>query len=60
MQVYPAAGFAHEVADNGGKVAVFNIQNTEADEDADFLFLGPSEETLPEALFGSSDQLQEQ
>lgn len=32
----------------GGKVAVFNIEDT--GEDADFMFLGPCEELLPEAL----------
>ena len=34
----------------GGKVAVFNIERSEGDEDADFLFLGPCEQTIPEAL----------
>lgn len=53
-QVYPAAGYAYEVADHGGKVAVFNLERTEGDDEADFLFLGPCEQTLPEALFGST------
>ena len=35
---------------NGGKVAVFNLDRSEGDEDADFLFLGPAETTLPKAL----------
>ncbi|KAI0269260.1 DHS-like NAD/FAD-binding domain-containing protein [Gloeopeniophorella convolvens] len=48
--VYPAAGYAYEVQKNGGKVAVFNLDRSEGDEDADFLFLGPCEERLPEAL----------
>ncbi|KAI0699420.1 DHS-like NAD/FAD-binding domain-containing protein [Cytidiella melzeri] len=48
--VYPAAGYAAEVQDHGGKVAVFNLERSEGDEDADFLFLGPCETTLPEAL----------
>jgi len=48
--VYPAAGFAYDVADNGGKVAVFNLDHSDGDDSADFLFLGPCEETLPEAL----------
>lgn len=52
-QVYPAAGYAYEVAEHGGKVAVFNIQHSEGDEDADFLFLGPCEEMLPRVLFGT-------
>ena len=50
-QVYPAAGYASEIADNGGTVAVFNIQRSDGDEDADFLFLGPCEKTLPHVLF---------
>jgi NAD+-dependent protein deacetylase sirtuin 5 len=56
VKVYPAAGFAEEVAANGGKVAVFNLQNTPGDDDADFVFLGPCAETLPEALFGLKGQ----
>jgi NAD-dependent deacetylase sirtuin 5 len=51
--VYPAAGYAADIADNGGKVAVFNLQRSEGDEEADFLFLGPCEKTLPLALFGT-------
>jgi NAD-dependent SIR2 family protein deacetylase len=49
-QVYPAAGFADQVAANGGKVAVFNLLRSDGDDEADFLFLGPCEETLPIAL----------
>lgn len=49
-QVYPAAGYAYAVKENGGKVAVFNLDRSEGDEDADFLFLGPAETTLPKAL----------
>ncbi|EAU84564.2 sirtuin 5 [Coprinopsis cinerea okayama7 len=48
--VYPAAGYASEVSANGGKVAVFNYERTMGDDDADFLFLGGCEETLPKAL----------
>ncbi|KAJ6618730.1 DHS-like NAD/FAD-binding domain-containing protein [Mycena sp. CBHHK59/15] len=48
--VYPAAGYAHEVAENGGTVAVFNSERTEDDEFAQFFFLGPCEETLPRIL----------
>jgi len=48
--VYPAAGYASDVIDNGGKVAVFNLERSEGDDDADFLFLGPCEATLPRAL----------
>ncbi|KDN51660.1 hypothetical protein RSAG8_00206, partial [Rhizoctonia solani AG-8 WAC10335] len=48
--VYPAAGFADVVQDNGGKVAVFDIEASQGDQNADFLFLGPCEKTLGEAL----------
>jgi len=52
--VYPAAGYAYDVAENnGGTVAVFNIERSEGDEYADFLFLGPCETMLPQALFGA-------
>ncbi|KAI0057792.1 DHS-like NAD/FAD-binding domain-containing protein [Artomyces pyxidatus] len=51
--VQPAAAFAYEVADHGGKVAVFNIASSEGDEERDFLFLGPCAEMLPRVLFGS-------
>jgi NAD-dependent deacetylase sirtuin 5 len=37
---------------NGGRVAVFNLDRSQGDEYADFLFLGPCEETLPSALGG--------
>lgn len=55
LQVYPAAGYAYEVAEHGGTVAIFNVERTEGDEDADFLFLGPCEETLPRVLFRIND-----
>ncbi|KAF7799997.1 hypothetical protein EIP86_011240 [Pleurotus ostreatoroseus] len=48
--VYPAAGYAEEVQANGGKVAVFNLDRSHGDEDADYLFLGPCETMLPQAL----------
>ena len=41
----------YEVAEHGGKVAVFNTERVEGDERSDFIFLGPCEETLPRALF---------
>jgi NAD+-dependent protein deacetylase sirtuin 5 len=50
IQVYPAAGYAAEVQYHGGKVAVFNLERSEGDKDADFLFLGTCETMLPEAL----------
>lgn len=47
----PAAIFADIVKDNGGKVAVFNIElNPRSDKIADFAFVGPCEETLVKAL----------
>lgn len=48
--VYPAAGFAGTVQQNGGKVAVFNIESSKGDQYADFLFIGPCETTLGETL----------
>ena len=36
--------------DAGGTVAVFNLDRSQGDDEADFLFLGPCEETLPLAL----------
>ncbi|GLB33575.1 putative NAD-dependent lysine demalonylase, desuccinylase and deglutarylase [Lyophyllum shimeji] len=48
--LYPAAGYASEVQEHGGTVAVFNLEHSAGDEEADFLFLGPCEETLPKAL----------
>ncbi|KAI0035571.1 DHS-like NAD/FAD-binding domain-containing protein [Vararia minispora EC-137] len=48
--VYPAAGYAAAVQEHGGKVAVFNLDRSEGDGEADFLFLGPCAETLPDAL----------
>lgn len=46
----PAASYAYEVQQQGGKVAVFNLERSDGDEDADFLFLGPCEEMLSQAL----------
>lgn len=48
--VHPAAKLATKVREHGGKVAVFNVDRSKRDDQADFLFLGPCEETLPEAL----------
>jgi len=48
--VYPAASYAYNVHQNGGKVAVFNLEPTPGNEYADFVFMGPCEETLVEAL----------
>lgn len=49
-QVRPAAGYAEMVKKRGGRVAVFNLGRSEGDEEADFLFLGPCEQTLPAIL----------
>ncbi|ELU37138.1 SIR2 domain-containing protein [Rhizoctonia solani AG-1 IA] len=48
--VYPAAGYVKTVKNNGGKVAIFNLETSSQDSDADFVFLGPCEETLPAVL----------
>ncbi|KAF8324098.1 DHS-like NAD/FAD-binding domain-containing protein [Clavulina sp. PMI_390] len=48
--VQPAASFAGDVQENGGTVAVFNLDRSEGDDEADFLFLGPCEETLPRII----------
>ncbi|EPT00777.1 hypothetical protein FOMPIDRAFT_1030221 [Fomitopsis schrenkii] len=48
--VRPAAGYAEMVKKRGGRVAVFNLGRSEGDEEADFLFLGPCEQTLPAIL----------
>ncbi|PVF96445.1 DHS-like NAD/FAD-binding domain-containing protein [Serendipita vermifera] len=51
--VYPAAGFASEVKereDGKGIVAVFNVENTDPDDIADFVFLGGCETELPKAI----------
>lgn len=48
--MYPAAGFAYGVQENGGKTAVFNLDRSDGDDEATFLFLGACEETLPRLL----------
>ncbi|KAI0062137.1 DHS-like NAD/FAD-binding domain-containing protein [Artomyces pyxidatus] len=48
--VHPAAGFARTVESRNGKVAIFNTERSSNDDDADFLFLGPCEDTLPTVL----------
>ncbi|KIY46230.1 DHS-like NAD/FAD-binding domain-containing protein [Fistulina hepatica ATCC 64428] len=49
--VYPAAGFSKMVKNRGGTVAVFNLECT-SEDDADFMFLGPCEETLARLVEG--------
>ncbi|ETW77534.1 hypothetical protein HETIRDRAFT_125388 [Heterobasidion irregulare TC 32-1] len=48
--VNPAAKLASKMKGRGGKVAVFNADRSNEDEEADFLFLGPCETMLPDAL----------
>jgi len=48
--VYPAAGYASEVKARGGLVAVFNLEKSRGDRDADFIFIGPCEAELPRVL----------
>ncbi|KAI0784493.1 DHS-like NAD/FAD-binding domain-containing protein [Abortiporus biennis] len=48
--VHPAAGYAYRVKRRGGTVAVFNLEPSEGDEKADFVFCGPCEVELPRAL----------
>ncbi|KAG8848543.1 hypothetical protein FRB96_001070 [Tulasnella sp. 330] len=55
--VAPASTFADTVQDRRGKVAVFNLERSNGDEDADFLFLGPCADTLPDALGITAEDL---
>ncbi|KAF9047654.1 sirtuin [Panaeolus papilionaceus] len=48
--VQPAAGFASQVREQGGKVAIFNMEENSKDVEFDFLFLGSCEKVLPAAL----------
>ncbi|KDR67557.1 hypothetical protein GALMADRAFT_258223 [Galerina marginata CBS 339.88] len=48
--VQPAAGFASQVQEHGGRVAIFNLDKSNNDENADFLFLGSCDTTLPAVL----------
>jgi len=48
--VSPANTLASIAQARGAKVAVFNLERTRGDDEADFLFIGPCEETLPKAL----------
>lgn len=47
--VQPAANFAATVQRNGGQVAVFNLPD-QGERDADWIFEGSCEVTLPEVL----------
>ncbi|KAI1788640.1 DHS-like NAD/FAD-binding domain-containing protein [Ganoderma leucocontextum] len=48
--VHPAATFAAKVKERGGTVAIFNVERSNRDGIADFVFLGPCEEILPKVL----------
>jgi len=50
LTVLPAAEFAPHVKRRGGNVAIFNLEPSKWDSEADFLFLGDCAETLPDAL----------
>ncbi|KAF9454360.1 DHS-like NAD/FAD-binding domain-containing protein, partial [Macrolepiota fuliginosa MF-IS2] len=45
--VRPASTYAYRVKRHGGAVAVFNLDPSEKDEQADFVFRGPCETVLP-------------
>lgn len=47
FQVRPASTYAYRVQRRGGKVAVFNLDPSEKDERADFVFPGGCEAILP-------------
>ena len=49
-QVHPAASYAKTVKKNGGTVAVFNLAPSQGDDQADFVFYGPCEGTIPALL----------
>ncbi|KAH7050007.1 DHS-like NAD/FAD-binding domain-containing protein [Auriculariales sp. MPI-PUGE-AT-0066] len=48
--VSPASHYAYDVECRGGNVAVFNLERTRGDREADFLFIGGCEEMLPRAI----------
>ncbi|KAH9942671.1 DHS-like NAD/FAD-binding domain-containing protein [Amylocystis lapponica] len=48
--VYPAAGYAYRVKRHNGVVAIFNLEPSQGDNLADFVFLGRCEVELPRAL----------
>ncbi|KAF9527939.1 DHS-like NAD/FAD-binding domain-containing protein [Crepidotus variabilis] len=51
--VQPASKLSQRVKDHGGRVAVFNLEQSNHSEEADFLFLGPCEQRLGE-VFGET------
>ncbi|KIJ12466.1 hypothetical protein PAXINDRAFT_177174 [Paxillus involutus ATCC 200175] len=52
--VCPASTFASGVKEHGGKVAIFNVEPSGEDEEADFVFAGRCETVLPD-LFPELD-----
>ncbi|TFK68366.1 DHS-like NAD/FAD-binding domain-containing protein [Pluteus cervinus] len=53
--VYPAAGYAYEVYNRGGTVAVFNVEESRGDVYSSFVFYGPCDMELPRVLGVSGD-----
>ena len=56
-QVQPASGFASQVKEHNGKVAIFDIHPPNKCDEADFLFLGSCDVTLPE-IFGLKTEVE--
>ena len=49
-QVQPASGIASQIKEHNGKVAIFDINPPKKQDEADFLFLGSCDVTLPEVF----------
>jgi len=56
--VRPASTYAYRVKRRGGKVAVFNVEPSEAETLADFVFRGPCEIELPRVFPELSESLE--
>jgi NAD+-dependent protein deacetylase sirtuin 5 len=54
-KVRPASTYAYRVKRRGGKVAVFNVEPSEGDDRADFVFREPCEVQLPRVFPELSD-----
>ncbi|KAG5339851.1 hypothetical protein C0989_003308 [Termitomyces sp. Mn162] len=57
LTVYPAASYMYRVQRHKGKVAIFNLDPTEKDHEADFLFSGQCEVELLRVLGVQSDSV---
>ncbi|KNZ75382.1 NAD-dependent deacetylase sirtuin-5 [Termitomyces sp. J132] len=57
LTVQPAGSYMAEVQDNGGTAVIFNMDSTELDEEADFLFRGPCEVELLRVLGVDPDSI---